>query len=84
MCNQPTKVFPEPVKKQVKKNTADYYLCLMHQAQKGFQQPITKVCRECKLNNNDLSNQRQQEVSNLMNAYEQMGNCLRNLLIENN
>jgi len=81
MCNQsPTKVFPEPVKKKVKKNTADYYLCLMHQAQQGFQKPITKACQECRLNNTGLTDQRNQEVANLMSAYEQMGTCLRNLL----
>ncbi|CAG8437939.1 8411_t:CDS:10 [Ambispora leptoticha] len=44
--------------------------------QQGFQQPITKVCRECKLNNNELTKQRQQAVTNLMSAYEQMGHVM--------
>ncbi len=80
MCNKNSvKVFPSKEQK-VKKNTADYYLCLMHQAQKGFSQPITKTCRECKVNSVNLVEQRNNQIQLLMSAYEQMGASLRALL----
>jgi hypothetical protein len=81
MCNkQPVKTFP-PREEKVKKNTPAYYQCLLNESLNGFNgQRITKACQNCKLNSTQLAQQRNNEIQLLMTTYEQMGNCLRNLL----
>lgn len=84
MCekNQAVKIFPAPVVKTKKpKNSTGYYQCLFNASLNGFNgQRITTACRNCKNNSNDLNSQRNQEITNLMSAYEQLGSSLRNLL----
>ncbi|CAG8849784.1 15032_t:CDS:2, partial [Racocetra persica] len=80
MCNRKTvKVFPAPTAKAKKvKNPAAYYQCLMTESQRGLAgRPITQVCRNCKLNSVSLAHNRNQQISNLLNAYRQIGEALR-------
>ena len=80
MCNnQPVKVFP--VKTPKKKNTPAYYQCLLNASLNNFHgQPITKACQQCKQNSPHLAQSRNNEIHTLMSVYQQMGDCLRNLL----
>ena len=81
MCNKPpVKIFP-PKEEPVKKNTPAYYHCLLNESLNGFHgQRITKACQNCKLNSTQLAEQRNNEIHQLMMAYQQMGEVLRNLL----
>lgn len=84
MCNNNTiKTFPLPVKKEKpkKKSTSAYYQCLLNASLNNFHgQPITKACRNCKQNSANLASERDNQIHTLMSVYQQMGNCLRNLL----
>ncbi|WNE40207.1 MAG: hypothetical protein GBAus27B_000274 [Mycoplasmataceae bacterium] len=88
MCEPAKKtinVFPQPVAvksgRTKNKNTSAYYNCLLNASLNNFNgQTISQVCRGCKLNGNDLNSQRNQEITQLMSAYEQLGSSLRSLL----
>jgi hypothetical protein len=84
MCNHKTvKVFPAPAPKVKKtKNPAAYYQCLLNAIQQGSAgRPITELCRNCKINSVGLAQSRNQQISNLLNAYRQIGEALSELLI---
>jgi hypothetical protein len=79
MCQKKVKVFPQSVKKP--KNTPAYYQCLLNESLSGFRgQRITQACQNCKVNSADLAKARNQEIENLMLAYQQLGQSLKNLL----
>lgn len=69
------KVLSLPVK--TKKNTTDYYDCLANTWGTG---KITDCCSNCKKNAGVLAANRQQEISKLTSAYQQLGVSLTNLL----
>jgi hypothetical protein len=78
MCKEPIQVLPKPVKR--KKNTPAYYQCLLNESLTGFTKPITQICRNCKANSSQLANQRDQEITSLLTAYQQIGQSLTKLL----
>ncbi|CAG8441309.1 4584_t:CDS:2, partial [Scutellospora calospora] len=83
MCNKSksVKVFPAPTAKVKKaKNPAAYYQCLLTESQAGLAgRPITELCRKCKSNSVNLAHNRNQQITNLLNAYRQIGEALRAL-----
>ncbi|CAG8617671.1 486_t:CDS:2 [Cetraspora pellucida] len=59
------------------KNPAAYYQCLLNAIQQGSAgRPITELCRNCKINSVGLAQSRNQQISNLLNAYRQIGEAL--------
>ena len=69
------------IKPKKSKQTANYYQCMLNESIKGFKgKRISQICRSCKQNPNDLLSERNNQINLLMNAYEQLGSSLRNLL----